>query len=388
MAHSPQVPAAERTLHLLETLTAAPQGLSAGELIEQLDISRSSLFALLNTLKTRRYVEQTPGRRYRIGPALYGLIPGHQRSRQTLIDAFQSDAEIGLLREDTALTRLDGPETVVIATRESNQPVRAVLSIGQHRPAPTTADGQVLLAGLPSAALKQKFARQAKILAQVRAGGLAHTENDDVVEIACPICPDGVHPDTALLVTIPAYRFDADNTNTIQLLRSAAARLSQRLGATVYRPYGQISLDLIKPAAPLEPGELNQFLQGAWGARLACVRSDGTPHVVPLWYEWDGQFFWVTASPSASWADYIRQHNGVALTIDEPWPPLRRVLVSGSAEAVSSNQISGGGLLGLRQRISARYLGPQTLATPLSQAGWTGIKITPKKIIGQQGLVK
>lgn len=387
MTYTQQVPAAERTLHLLEALVAAPQGLSAAELMDQLNITRSSLFALLNTLKARNYVEQTEGRRYRPGPALFGLIPSQQRSRQALIDAFQADAELGLLGESAALTRLDGPETVVIAARESSQTVRAVLAIGQRRPAATTADGLALLAGLPAGALERSQPQNRAALAQVRQNGLAQTQTADVVELACPICPDGIQPDSALLLAVPAYRFGSA-AGLAQGLRSAAARLSLRLGAPMYRPYGHINPELVEPAAPLEPDELARFLYGAWGARLACVRGDGSPHVVPLWYEWDGQFFWVTASPSASWAGYLREHNGVALTIDEPWPPLRRALISGEAAAVPAGQVPGGGLAALRRRMAARYLGEAGLPAPESDAGWAAFKITPKKIIGQRGLVK
>ncbi|MEZ4593784.1 MAG: helix-turn-helix domain-containing protein [Chloroflexota bacterium] len=77
MDYSKQVPAAERTLNILEALSGALDGLSATELLERLDdMSRSGLFALLNTLKARSYVEQSDSRGMKPAwPALWALLP-------------------------------------------------------------------------------------------------------------------------------------------------------------------------------------------------------------------------------------------------------------------------------------------------------------------------
>jgi len=390
MAYAQNVPAAERTLDLLETLAAAPDGLSAGELIETLRISRSSLFALLNTLKARNYIEQNDERgRYRAGPALYTLTPAPQRELAALLDAFQTDPELSLLNETIALARLDGPDTIIIARQESHHPVRVVLDIGQRRPAHATAAGLILLAGLPPGAIERHLAgvRSADFnplpLSQVQQEGQAQTQYDDIIEAAYPICPDGYQPTIALLIAAPAFRWTSSN-NLSSSFRAAAARLSYRLGAPVYRPYGQTAA-LVGPTTPLETGEINAFLRQAWGARLACIRTDGTPHVVPLWYEWDGQFFWITASSRASWGHYVCANAEVSLTIDEPWPPLRRVLVIGSAAPVATDVIEGG-VAALRARLEIRYLGRVASTVSPEQIGWQAFRLTPKKIIGQRGL--
>ena len=392
MTYAKQVPAAERVLRLLEVLTGAPAGLSAGELEDTLQISRSSLFALLNTLKARNYIEQSDNRgRYRVGPALYALLPAQHQELSRLIEAFQADPDIGLMTETVALARLDGPETVIIAQQESNRPVRAILRVGQRRPAHTTAEGLVLLAGLPPGAIERSLPQQADGLAatlrRVQTEGLAQTGGEETAEVAAPICPDGYQPTVALLISAPAFRWQPTN-NLLQSLRSAAARLSFRLGAPVYQPYGQAAIDPVGPTTALDSDETSEFLNGAWGARLACVRKDGSPHVVPLWYEWDGHCFWVTASPSANWGEYIRENSWVSLTIDEPWPPLRRALIVGHTEPVADETIPGG-IAGLRRRLAARYLGRGTAATESSgQCGWQAFKIIPQKIIGQRGLGK
>src|SRR5690606_22461237 len=143
----------------------------------------------------------------------------------------------------------------------------------------------------------------------------------------------------------------------------------------------------IGPSQELSREEIDEFLSGLWGAQLACVRSDGTPHVVPLWYEWDGEVMWVAASPGASWRGYVAETPQVSVTLDEPWSPLRRVFLTGRAEEVPEDAVDGG-LEGLRRRLAVRYLGRGADRQPeLSDTdGWVAVRIVPDRILGRQGL--
>jgi DNA-binding IclR family transcriptional regulator len=393
MSYSKHVPAAERTLRLLEVLAVGANGLTAAELIDRLQLSRSSLFALLNTLKARHYVEQDDHHgRYRLGPALWALLPGRQHGLGPLIEAFQNDVEIGMMTETVALAWLDGSETVTIAQRESQQPVRAVLRPGERRPAAETAAGLTLLAGLPSDTIDTHLTRQAQdlspILSQIQETGWHESRHVETVELAAPVCVDGIQPVAALLLTIPAFRASSELVEALgHPLRQAAARLSYRMGAPVYQPYGWASTEPLGPKTPLRHADVEQFLQGPWSARLACVRRDGAPHVIPLWYEWSNQCMWITASPDAYWKTFVSEGEQVSLTVDEPWPPLRRALITGHAEPVASADVPGG-LVGLRRRLATRYLGQG--AEHRSEfrriKGWQAFRIVPHKITGLQGL--
>lgn len=391
MAYAKYVPAAERTLRLLEVLSAASHGLTAAELIEQLHVSRSSLFALLSTLKARHYVEQED-RRYRLGSALWTLVPGREHGLGPLISAFQNDVELGLLAETVALVWLDGADTVVIAQRESPQAVRVVFRPGERRPAPLTAAGLILLAGLPANTLPVHLSHQVhdlmSLLSPILTTGWTETRHGDTIELAAPVCADGIQPVAALLVSIPAFRALPEPLEAlVQPLRHAAARLSYRLGAPVYQPYGWASSVPLGPTIPLSRADVERFLQGPWSARLACVRRDGSPHVVPVWYEWTNRCLWVTASPDASWRTYIAAGKQVSLSVDEPWPPLRRACIAGHAEPVANADIPGG-LVGLRRRLATRYLGQgaATRAEFRQIHGWQAFRIVPHKITGLQGL--
>lgn len=391
MAYNKHVPAAERTLRLLEVLSVAAHGCTAADLIEQLPMSRSSLFALLHTLKVRHYVEQED-RRYRLGPALWNLLPGRQHGLGPLIDVFQNDVELGILAETVALAWLDGTETVIIAQRESQYPVRVVFRPGERRAAQETAAGLVLLAGLPSNTLNLHLSSGGydvmSTLIHIHTTGWSETAHGDTIELAAPVCVDGIQPVAALLVTMPTFRVHSESVVAlVHPLCQAAARLSYRMGAPVYQPYGWASSEPLGPTKALTRTDVERFLQGPWSAQLACVRHDGTPHVIPLWYEWTNQCLWVTASPDASWKTYIAIGKQVSLSVDEPWPPLRRALIAGHAEPVATADIPGG-LAGLRCRLAMRYLGQgaETRAEFQQVKGWQAFRIVPHKITGLQGL--
>lgn len=385
MDYSKQVPAAERTLNILEALSSAPDGLSATELLARLDdVSRSGLFALLNTLKARSYIEQSDSRgKYQLGPALWALLPRKSLGLEPLITAFETEMTHSDLSETAVLLWLDRQETVLLAQREGPQRVRSVYRLGQRDAAQNSPGGRLLLAGLPG-----KVAQQTTVFSQFRREGAATQETAETIDIACPICADGVQPVAALQVSLPTFRSQPEAMARMKKqVQQAAAHISFRLGAAVYQPYGWTAGEPIGPNRALSQAEIEQFLQGPWSARLACVRTDGTPHVLPLWYEWDGRSFWVAASPGAQWKQVVDETGHVSLTIDEPWPPLRRAFVVGEAKTVPGSQVPGG-LAGLRQRLAVRYLGQGAdQQTGLCQInGWTAVQIIPQRISGQQGL--
>jgi DNA-binding IclR family transcriptional regulator/nitroimidazol reductase NimA-like FMN-containing flavoprotein (pyridoxamine 5'-phosphate oxidase superfamily) len=375
--YSQQVPAAERTLRLLETLSASGQGMSTAELLEELGGSRSGLYALLNTLKARHYVESEDGR-HRLGPALWELLPDRPPALDTLMSAFAEETRGIDCSETIALAWPEPGGTVLVAKFEPDRPVRVVYRIGTQR-SDAAADGLVMAAGDEG---------DQDHLRRIRTSGEARCSDEEVTELAVPVCADGVSPTAALLGGVPSERADEPAIADLsRRLRQMAARLSYRLGAGVYQPYGWAASEPVGPTRDLNKDELDEFLRGIWGAQLACVRADGTPHVVPLWYEWDGRAMWLAASPGSSWRTHISENPLVSVTLDEPWPPLRRLFLSGRAEEVEEPDIPGG-LAGLRRRLATRYLGQgaETRSELSEVEGWVAVRITPDRIHGRKGL--
>lgn len=375
--YSKQVPAADRTLSVLEALAAAPDGLTSADLLEEVDGSRSGLYALVNTLRNRGYVTTEEGR-HRLGPAAWSLVPARSEVLDDLIEAFRSEVPAGRFAETVAVAFPEGSGTVIVSQSQSDLPLRVVYRTGERR-RPDTADARVLAAGEDG---------KGAAVRQVRQTGVAVAVGEEVAEIAVPICRDGVRPVAALVAGVPRHRADRPTVEDLtHELRTTAARLSHRLGAAVYQPYGWVSSDEVGPSRDLTPDELDDFLTGLWGAQLACVRDDGTPHVIPLWYEWDGRAMWMAASPGSSWRTYLEANPKVSVTLDEPWPPLRRAFLTGTARFVPPNEVPDG-LEGLRRRLATRYLGrgADQRAELTETEGWAAVEIVPERIHGRKGL--
>jgi len=389
MDYHRHVPASIRTLHILESLAAEPGGLTAGQLAEALEIPHSALHALLNTLKSQGYIVQASARQpYQIGPRAQALGQAHPTGINALVNAFYEETIRHPPTETLALATLADADVLILAEAPSTQTVRCAIPVGQRTPAAEHPAGLALLAGLTPSGLARTVTHPTAMLhntlQQIRRQTMARSAGDDAVTLAVPVCPDGQRPEAALLASIPVFRWDAiREASLLSGLREMAARLSYRLGALSYTPYGAAQPHPHGPSIPMPEAELHAFLDGPWAARLACIRPDGSPHVVPVWYEWRDATFLVTAWPGSAWADFVTQNPAVALTIDEPWPPLRRILVRGQAQVLIPESIPGG-IEGLRTRINARYLGAPVQSGDVPSAVWKAFRIPPAKMIAQR----
>lgn len=145
---SSQVKSAVRTVELLEFFANNPGMHSLAEVQESVGYPKSSLYMLLRTLVDLGWVEtESTGTRYGIG--VRALLVG-----TTYIDG---DAVVAAARphldklaEETTetihLARLDGPNVVYLATRQSQHYLRPFTRVGRRLPAHSTSLGKALLA--------------------------------------------------------------------------------------------------------------------------------------------------------------------------------------------------------------------------------------------------
>ncbi|MFG2650724.1 IclR family transcriptional regulator [Streptomyces sp. NPDC048436] len=143
------VKSALRTVALLELLAErADRPARLDELAEELDVPRSSMYQLLQTLVDCGWVRtDTTGSLYGIG--IRTLLTGTSyldsdlsvRTIRPYLDE-ASDA----LGETIHLARLDGPNVVYLATRESHEYLRTISRVGRRVPAHAGALGKALLA--------------------------------------------------------------------------------------------------------------------------------------------------------------------------------------------------------------------------------------------------
>jgi DNA-binding IclR family transcriptional regulator len=363
-------PSVERALALLEILLEQPQGADVPDLLSRVDISRSSLFVLLNTLKTLGYIEQAEKRgRYRAGPRLLAWQGASSPlPAADLLSAFFHEAEASDVEETLALfVPVSEGEALLLGQVEGPREVRSVFETGQRLPS-SSAAGSVFQSPAP---------------AETQSQGYALSKRGDALDIAFPICRDGVSPSAVLLMSMPAFRWGKfAEQKTLPALREMSARLSYRMGAPSYSPWRTEAAE-IGETLPLTDMQVLALLKAPWSARLACVRPDGAPHVVPVWHEWDGQAFHVLAWKGSRWGDYLSSNPQVSLTVDEPFLPLRRISAKGIARPeFESTDPQLGKLLA---RLSRRYLG-QNLAASLAPQVERSFVITPSALRGWQGI--
>ena len=137
-----------------------------------------------------------------------------------------------------------------------------------------------------------------------------------------------------------------------------------------------------------------RFLSGNAFARVACLDDDGNPYVVPLWYSWDGEGFFLVVRERSRIARYMKERPNVSLVIDEASVDdergqftLPKVFCQGRAQIVEEPN-TGGQWVGIAEEMSVRYLGPDGptyLVPTLTQPRWL-IKIIPERIKTWEGV--
>jgi len=150
------VKSAERTVKILETLAASPARLTLSQLQERTGYPRSSLHALVRTLRELKWVEtDDSGSAFGVGP--HALLAGtaYLDRDPALMFAYEALED---LRAELGYTvhyaRRDENHVLYLASRESRDTVHVVSRVGRRLPAHMTALGQALLADLTTDEVK------------------------------------------------------------------------------------------------------------------------------------------------------------------------------------------------------------------------------------------
>lgn len=121
------------------------------------------------------------------------------------------------------------------------------------------------------------------------------------------------------------------------------------------------------------------FLRAPRIAKLATLQSDGSPTIVPVWFEWTGSEALVFTSATSPKVKRIRRDPRVALTVEEPAGlPEAWVTIEGRAT------LEAGGFT-LAERLAVRYYDEVKAAAALATWGknpemWVLLRITPTRI--------
>lgn len=117
-------------------------------------------------------------------------------------------------------------------------------------------------------------------------------------------------------------------------------------------------------------------------AKLATMRPDGRPHVVPIWFALDDEDFIFTTWQTSVKAQNLEQNPWVSICVDDEQPPFAFVKLDGLA-AVSTNPDA---LRLWATRIAGRYMGADqavSFGERNSVAGELLVRVTVSAMIGQ-----
>lgn len=140
------------------------------------------------------------------------------------------------------------------------------------------------------------------------------------------------------------------------------------------------------PYRPAPEGWWREFVASlpARTAKLATVRSDGSPHVAPVWVDLDGdgddaQIVFMTSADTVKGKSILRDGR-VALCWDDERPPFSFVLVEGTVTTSTDPD----DLIRWGTRIGGRYMGEERAeeygrrnAVPPEMV----VRVTPNRIV-------
>jgi IclR family KDG regulon transcriptional repressor len=251
------VPAVIRALDILELFLGRAE-LSAREVMDRLDLPRTTVHELLVTLVERSYLVTVPGQpvRYRLGLPVFQLGAAFA-GRLDLVREAQGVARDVAAACDEAVhvAVLDGADVIYLVKVDSTHPVRMVSGVGLRLPAHCTAVGKILLSGLRRAELDAVLTkdplpamtpdsitdpdRLREHLDGVRAQGLAVDLGESDSAMRCVAAAVRDHSGAvvaAMSVSAPIIRWTPQvQPAWTELVRDGAARLSARMGFQAQR---------------------------------------------------------------------------------------------------------------------------------------------------------
>ena len=134
----------------------------------------------------------------------------------------------------------------------------------------------------------------------------------------------------------------------------------------------------------MTPDECRAFLLSkVRTAKLATVRKDGRPHVVPIWFDLDGDTLLFTTWQGSVKAVNMRRDPRVCICVDDEAPPFTYVQIEGIS-------VLSGDSSELRlwaTRIGGRYMGEELAEIYCARNSVEGellVRVTPTKIIGEK----
>lgn len=127
------------------------------------------------------------------------------------------------------------------------------------------------------------------------------------------------------------------------------------------------------------------LLEGTRTGKLATVRKDGRPHVVPVWFVLDGDTLVFTTGEASVKAANMRRDPRVAFCVDDETPPYAYIMIEGTASFCTDSDA----LLYWATRIAGRYMGEDLAEAYGKRNGVPGellVHVTPTRVIFEKNI--
>ena len=216
-----------RGLAILETVASMNGGGSLADIVQRTGLARSTTHYLMQALVSLGYLrQQANGRTYELGIKTFRLAGRSLSVEHLAAIAMPILNELCLMTKESVAIGLCRNGTVtLVATRDTDGPVRVVQSVGAQRPIHCTALGKVLTAWLPDAERRKEISRLRfdkiapktitqpaqfeRELRRVRSAGYAIDDEEFISGVRClaaPVFDDTGEVKLALSVVGPKHR--------------------------------------------------------------------------------------------------------------------------------------------------------------------------------------
>ena len=240
-----------RVLDILDLLSKSAGPLRLTDFSKSLDIPKSTLLPILQTLCNRKYLYQDGNGLYTAGTALFSIgtsfsgcfpvLDYVNRHLSLLAQELQETCYMGVLEDGQVL---------YLSKQDSPQPLRVLTDTGRRMPAYATSLGKALLMDHSVEALRALYPngftaltantipdpeQLAQQLCQARADGFTWETEESTEHIRCFAVPIRKHGTiiAAISVAIPLFRYRAEQKpHIIALLKEQADHISRTMEQT------------------------------------------------------------------------------------------------------------------------------------------------------------
>jgi DNA-binding IclR family transcriptional regulator len=228
-------------------VAAEPARLRLIDLVRRLNVNKSSMFSLLHTLESIRWIEKNEDDTYSLGSNA-GAIGNAFFKQFDFVAAFHREARTAAASVGATfqLARLEGREVIYLAMEEAKTPLRLASSPGARLPAHVTALGKALLSRLDEQSLNELFPEPLidepatpysitdrntlfQQLELFRQTGIAEEMQEGVIGICCAAAlifrPDG-QAVAAISCSVSVFEWEARRDTIREAVAATANRIS------------------------------------------------------------------------------------------------------------------------------------------------------------------